>query len=284
MVRTVDLVSSSKPDVNIVNNNSYAVTVELVVTMSLTSDNPARFQILKGAIPIQATDLQGASTTGVNAAVMPQYISLAGDPAAISHQECVATYKFSVNASESVNLIFKGSLPGSDVSGVDKWWVKSCKLKAYYGDISCNAETELSTTNESAIEQLLDAREWGCNESWVHTHKYVKDVQKDQSGARSSGQPRFDANKYTTGANSLDVVRLVLCRFAYNPNRNNEVFLKYLYTNYLMDNPFGVAFYDDDIEAIKNWISSVGKNYIYVETTDWRVMRQICETGRVVQC
>jgi hypothetical protein len=280
MVRTIDLVSSTKPDVNIVNSNSYTVTVELAVTMSLNSDNSARFQILKNSIPLQATDIVGASTTGVQGAVMPQYISLAGDPKTISQQECTASYKFLINASESIDLIFKGSLPGSDMSGVDKWWVKSCKLKAYYGDIACNAETELSTTIEDSIAQILDGREWGCQANWVGDNKYIKDVQKDQMNARASGQPVFDSNKYTTGANSRDIVRLVLCRFAYNPNKNNEVFIKYLYTNYLMDNTFGISFYDDDIAVIKDWIATVGKDYVYVETTDWRVMRQICETGR----
>ena len=76
----------------------------------------------------------------------------------------------------------------------------------------------------------------------------------------------------------MSVIKLVLCRFDYNTEDNNRVFHKYLYTNQDFDNPSGVDFFSHDVKVIADWVKFSPK-YRSMTTSDWRIMRMICETG-----
>jgi hypothetical protein len=147
-----------------------------------------------------------------------------------------------------------------------------------YDPFQIRVLVELNATVGSSVDDYLDSIPWDSCAAWSNGNTYIKNINKDQTYARPNG-PMFSNNQYTTGANDLSVLKLVLCRFNYERDTGN-VFHKFIYENSDFDNPTGVAFHMSDWTTVQEWCTFTKGRYVAVETTDWRVMRQICKTGK----
>lgn len=262
----------SEYEVRLTNNGSQPINIRIEVELICNSNDSAEFQLRSNGkiLPVKSLasgEQMGGAPTSTGNSVRFSSTDL------LRHQQAKVVYEINLGSNASTDLTMYGYLHGFNNFTYENFFVRNFNV-VYKDSLSKECSEQLSATTEK------DANDGNIDSKWHPCSKlgsfFVGNVYSNQVRARKNGKPKFSSNRFTTGENSLEVVKFVQAKFVYN-NVDRRVFSCYSYTNVDKDSIDGHIEYDFNEETLDEFVKTMG-GWTKVIVEDWEVMKRVFDS------